>query len=934
MSITSVPSTGNADTVIASCLGQTPLFTALDMNQDRFSRIRIASIIELVERRDQRLIQEHGGIEGIVSALETHIERGIRGDESDIACRRQVFGSNMYGDNMPAAKTFYYFILEALKDPMILILLVSTVLSIGFGIRKHGLEVGWYECVAKLAAIFGAVLASAGSNFWPERQCQKLSVDSGKSQQVDVVDKLETNGQSTSIIVDGQENPFFFTGTNVVLGYAHMVVTAVGKNTESQTIKLDGKLVEELENLTSVMGKAGDAVASLIFLVLFFRLFAGKIHDEEGNQVSVGGKSHILDALVALVGIVATPAMIAVTSTPRGLLLAVKIALAYSMKKMIDNDVLLKKPSLCNAIGSVTTICANATGSLTMDSKEVTKFWLGLSSIERVSSGLINKDVQELLRQGIGINTSQHRSNSLSDSSLKTEKEIFDWAKETIDMNARALKESYVVVETDYFNPEKLQSGVLILKRDDGTFHLHRKGAPEVILPMCNKYYETTGQVKYINNNEKALLEQTIEGMARDGLRCIAFAHKKTSIREFFASREPQLILLGLAGLKSSLRPGVKDAVKEFQHAGVNFKMITGDNISTARAVATACGILNANSNQPGEIIEGREFRSYRPDERIDRIDNIRVMARATPSDKFLMVQCLKEKGHVVAVMGRSIGDMQAMREADLGVCLSMKSADIAKACSHIVIRNEEFPSAVHIFKWGRGIYDSVQIYTQFLLTANFVALVVDSVMAVTPSKTPGINTMAVVSAGKAPYLVFQLMWVKLIMDTMATLALVVREAPEELMHKPPRDKSEPLITDVMKKNIMAQTTYQIAILLTLHFKGESIFNVSTKVKQTMLYNTYVLCQVVNMFNATSPEKNFFEAIKRTKLFWGIAGTIVVFEAIMVEVLIKYADTTRLDMGEWCICIAMVAVSWLIGWLVKCIVILERSFSELSNGLF
>ncbi|KAK2980670.1 hypothetical protein RJ640_011478 [Escallonia rubra] len=238
--------------------------------------------------------------------------------------------------------------------------------------------------VAKLAAIFGAILASAGSNFWPERQCQKLSVDSSKIQQVDVVrngdwqrvdipyivvgnvvflkpgdqvpadglyldtessiqvDKLETDGQSTRITVDGQENPFFLSDTNVVLGYACMVVTSVGKNRESQTIKLDGKRVEQFENLTSVIG----------------------------NQVSVGGETHISDALAAIVGIVATPAMIAVTSTPRGLLLAVKIALAYSMKKLIDDDVLLRKPSLCNAIGSVTTICTNATRSLTMDSKE------------------------------------------------------------------------------------------------------------------------------------------------------------------------------------------------------------------------------------------------------------------------------------------------------------------------------------------------------------------------------------------------------------------------------------------------------------------------------------------------------------------------------------------------------------------------------------
>ncbi|CAK9165030.1 unnamed protein product [Ilex paraguariensis] len=742
------------------------------------------------------------------------------------------------------------------------------------------------------------------------------------------VDKLRKDGQTERVEVDGHDNPFLRSGTKVVDGYSRMLVTAVGKNKMSQKIHLHGELLNQFEKLTSVMGKFGHAVALLILLVMFSRLFSGKIFNDKGKKVIIGGEGMIVDVLVALVGIVATPAMIAATSAPEGLLLAVKMALAYSMKKMLNDNVVLRKPSLCDAIGSVTTICTNMTGSLTTDYKEVNKFWLGLSSIEEVPSNLIAPTVLELLHQGIGLNTTQPPSRSLFKSPQNpTEKAIFDWAIRQMGMDIESLKRSCTILEIEPFSSENRQSGVLISKNGDNTIHVHRKGAPEVIIPLCSHYYETTGTVKVINKSARVLLDQILEGMAENGLRCIAFAHRKTSIRDYFTFSRQQLILLGLVGLKNSRRYGVTEVVEDCQRAGVNFRMITGNNILTARAIATKCGIIDAN-DQFGEVVEGVEFRNYTQEERMERVQNIRVMARATPLDKFLMVQCLKQKGHVVAVIGCGIGDVQALREANVGLCLGTQGADVAKACSDIVIQDKNLASVISILRWGRGIFESVQIYTQFLLTASFVALVTDFVMAISIGEPPNIDAVALVSAGKVPYPVLQLLWAKLVMGTLAALALIMKQPTEELMQRPPQGRNEPLMTNIMLRNIKVQALYQTTILLTIHFKGKSIFNVDPNAKGTLILNTYVLCQVFTIFNF---EKNIFQDIRKRKLFWGIIGIILTLQVLMVEVLKRFADTARLDWGQWGTSIAIAAISLPISWIVKCISSLEKPFFSRPN---
>ncbi|KAL2506807.1 Calcium-transporting ATPase 12 [Abeliophyllum distichum] len=462
-------------------------------------------------------------------------------------------------------------------------------------------------------------------------------------------------------------------------------------------------------------------------------------------------------------------------------------------------------------------------------------------------------------------------------------------------------------------------------KVEDDTVHAHWKGAAEMILERCTHYYDLEGNVNSLNNFGRMKFDQIIQGMAASSLRCIAFAHKQVLELEDVNPIGQQkiqdngLILLGLVGLKDPCRPGVKTAVEDCQYAGVNVKMITGDNVFTATAIATECGILKLNEEMDdGSVVEGVTFRNYTEEERMEKVDKICVMARSSPFDKLLMVQCLKKKGHVVAVTGDGTNDSPALKEADIGLSMGIQGTEVAKESSDIVILDDNFASLATVLRWGRCVYNNIQKFIQFQLTVNVAALT--------------INFVAAVSVGEVPLTAVQLLWVNLIMDTLGALALATEKPTMELMEKPPVGRKEPLITNVMWRNLLAQAFYQIVVLLTLQFKGESIFGVNEKVNDTLIFNTFVLCQVFNEFNARKLEKkNVLEGIHRSKLFLGIIGITIILQVVMVEFLKKFADTERLNWRQWWFCIGIAAASWPIGWLIKCIPVPENPIFSYVN---
>ncbi|KAL7220336.1 hypothetical protein ACSBR2_013255 [Camellia fascicularis] len=938
-----------------------------------FSNIDKSSLTQLVNKKNlTQLVEKYDGVEGLASSLKTNLEHGINGDdEEDISSRHEAFGTNTY--QRPPTKGFYRFVWEALKDPTIIILLVCAALSLGFGIKVNGLKEGWYDGGSIFVAVFLVIAVSAGSNFKQNRQFLKLSkvsnnilidvVRNGRRQQVSIfeivvgdvvclkigdqvpadglfidghslqVDESSMTGESENVEVNFTQNPFLFSGTKVADGFGRMLVTSVGMNTTwgemMSTISRDTNeqtpLQARLNKLTSAIGKVGLVVSFLVLVVLLVRYFTGNTKDANGNTEFNGSKTELDDIINSVVGIVAAAVTIVVVAIPEGLPLAVTLTMAYSMKRMMADQALVRKLSACETMGSATVICTDKTGTLTLNQMKVTKFWLGQESVEERGSTSISDNVLELLHQGISFNTtgSVYKSTSGSEfefSGSPTEKAILSWAVLELNMDMEKLKQSCTILHVEAFNSTKKRSGVSMRKKDDNTINVHWKGAAEMVLTMCSHYYDFSGKIKVLDDVERKKFDQMIQGMAASSLRCIAFAHKQVQEEENEGEKvnkilkDNNLTLLGLVGIKDPCRPDVKKAVEACQYAGVNIKMITGDNVFTARAIATECGILGPNQEiNSGAVVEGEEFRNYTPEERLEKVDKICVMARSSPFDKLLMVQCLKQKGHVVAVTGDGTNDAPALKEADIGLSMGIQGTEVAKESSDIVILDDNFGSVVTVLKWGRCVYNNIQKFIQFQLTVNVAALV--------------INFVAAVSAGQVPLTAVQLLWVNLIMDTLGALALATEKPSKELMEKPPVGRTKPLITNVMWRNLLAQAFYQVAVLLTLQFSGESIFGVNTNVNDTLIFNTFVLCQVFNEFNARKLEKkNVFKGIHRSKLFLAIIGITIVLQGVMVEFLKKFASTERLNWRQWAVCIGFAAVSWPIGWLVKCIPVPEKPF--------
>ncbi|XP_031251486.1 calcium-transporting ATPase 12, plasma membrane-type-like [Pistacia vera] len=910
----------------------------------------------MVKEKNFESLSNLGGVKQVAAILGTDEKNGVPGNDAQLLHRTNAFGKNCY--KKPDAKNFLSFVYEAFKDTTIIILLVCAILSLAFGIKEDGLKEGWYDGSSIIFAVFLVVIVSALSNFNQNRQFEKLSdetgdikvevVRDGRRQAVSIfevvvgdvvclkigdqipadglflnghslkVDASSMTGESDHVEINGSKNPFLLSGTKVTDGYGSMLITSVGMKTAwgemmssiSRDLDEQTPLQVRLNKLTSYIGKIGLAVAVLVLLVMLIRYFTGNTTDERGDREFNSGKLKFDDVMNAVLRIIAAAVTIVVVAIPEGLPLAVTLTLAYSMKRMMADNALVRKLSACETMGSATTICTDKTGTLTLNEMKVTEFWVGKEAMKDTD---IAANVYELLQEGVGLNTigTVYQSNSGSPPEISgspTEKAILSWAVLDLEMNLDVSKQNCDIIYVEAFNSEKKRSGVLMRRINEKVVHTHWKGAAEMILAMCSHYYDRSGTMKVIDGEERMQIGTIIKGMAAKSLRCIAFAHKKVAEengKTHEKLEESGLTLLGLVGLKDPCRPGVGKALESCKKAGVNVRMITGDNIHTAKAIAIECGILSPSLDLNTEaVVEGVQFRNYSDEERMAKIDKISVMARSSPFDKLLMVQCLKKKGHVVAVTGDGTNDAPALKEADIGLSMGIQGTEVAKESSDIIILDDNFSSVVTVLRWGRCVYNNIQKFIQFQLTVNVAALV--------------INFIAAVSSGDVPLTAVQLLWVNLIMDTLGALALATERPTNQLMTKPPVGRSAPLITKVMWRNLVAQALYQVIVLLILQFKGRSIFSVDEKIKNTLIFNTFVFCQIFNEFNARNlEEKNIFKGLHKNKLFIGIVGTTLILQVLMVEFLNKFANTKRLNLEQWSVCVCIAAMSWLIGWLVK-----------------
>lgn len=502
-----------------------------------------------------------------------------------------------------------------------------------------------------------------------------------------------------------------------------------------------------------------------------------------------------------------------------------------------------------------------------------------------------------------------------------TEKAILSWGVE-LGMKFEAVRSEAIVLHVCPFNSEKKRGGVA-LQLSNSDVHVHWKGAAEMVLASCTQFLDADGSVKSIDR-EKSYFGGVIDDMSAKSLRCVALAYKpydrndvpNTNEEEMaqWVLPEDNLILLGIVGIKDPCRPGVDEAVRLCTAAGVKVRMVTGDNIQTAKAIALECGILakDADATEP-IIIEGKTFRAFSEQEREAVAKKITVMGRSSPNDKLLLVQALRKGGDVVAVTGDGTNDAPALHEADIGLSMGISGTEVAKESSDIIILDDNFASVVKVVRWGRSVYANIQKFIQFQLTVNVAALV--------------INVVAAISSGSIPLNAVQLLWVNLIMDTLGALALATEPPTDQLMHRSPVGRREPLVTNIMWRNLLVQALYQITILLALNF-GSSNFSLlkqgsvehQNKLKNTLIFNAFVFCQIFNEFNARKPdEMNVFKGIMKNHLFVGIIGVTAVLQIVIILFLGKFTKTVRLSWQLWLLSICIGLFSWPLAMIGKLI---------------
>ncbi|PIN06530.1 Calcium transporting ATPase [Handroanthus impetiginosus] len=796
------------------------------------------------------------------------------------------------------------FVWEALHDLTLIILIICAVLSIAVirdGIRQ---KVSIYDLV-----VGDIVHLSIGDQV----PADGIFI-SGYNM---LIDQSSLTGESVPIDIC-EKRPFLLAGTKVQDGSGKMLVTTVGMRTEwgklMETLSEGGEdetpLQVKLNGVATIIGKIGLVFAVLTFLVLTVRFLVGKGLRHEFTRWSSG------DAL-KLLNYFATAVTIIVVAVPEGLPLAVTLSLAFAMKKLMNDKALVRHLSACETMGSATCICTDKTGTLTTNHMVVSKTWVCGKAKEVNNTGpkdsLVNdisEDVLNVLLQAIFNNTGSEvvkdKDGKTTILGTPTEAAILEYGL-LLGGDFEEQRSICKMLKVEPFNSEKKTMSVLVAL-PDGKIRAFCKGASEIIVKMCYSSINGNGETVPLSEEQVRNVMDVINGFANEALRTLCLAYKdinddsnKNSIPD------SAYTLIAVVGIKDPIRPGVKEAVKTCLAAGITVRMVTGDNINTAKAIAKECGILLDDDL----AIEGSDFRQKTPEEMSQLIPKLKVMARSSPTDKHVLVKTARNSlREVVAVTGDGTNDAPALHEADIGLAMGISGTEVAKESADVIVLDDNFATIVNVAKWGRSVYINIQKFVQFQLTVNIVALM--------------INFISACASGSAPLTAVQLLWVNLIMDTLGALALATEPPHDGLMRRRPVGRTESFITRTMWRNIIGQSIYQLAVLLVLNFVGKQILGLrgsdSTAVVNTFIFNTFVFCQVFNEINSRDIEKiNIFRGILGNWIFTVIIVSTVVFQVIIVEFLGTFASTVPLNWQLWLLSVLLGAISMPIAVVLKCI---------------
>ncbi|KAM6514413.1 plasma membrane calcium [Fusarium falciforme] len=703
--------------------------------------------------------------------------------------------------------------------------------------------------------------------------------DALKKTSGDQVMKMLESGQSTKDL-----DPFIISGAKVLEGMGTFICTSVGVNSSFGKIMMSVRteveatpLQKKLEGLALAIAKLGSTATALLFFVLLFRFLAGLSGD---TRLPAEKASSFMDILIVAITII-------VVAVPEGLPLAVTLALAFATTRLLKENNLVRVLRACETMGNATTICSDKTGTLTTNKMTVVAGTFGTSgfamsetekpseqTMSQWAAGLTNA-TKEAIVQSVAINSTAFESSEDGQAVFigsKTETALLQLAKDHLGLQSLTeTRANEQVLQMMPFDSGKKCMGAVIKLRSGTGYRLLVKGASEILLGYCSTKADLqTLTEEPLTSTDRDSLRSTIDKYASKSLRTIGLVYKDfeqwppshaeaTDGHIEFASLLRDLIFLGVVGIQDPVRPGVPEAVRKAQHAGVTVRMVTGDNIITAQAIATECGIYT----EGGIVMEGPVFRTLSEQEMNATLPKLQVLARSSPEDKRILVGKLKALGETVAVTGDGTNDAPALKAADVGFSMGISGTEVAKEASAIVLMDDNFTSIVTALKWGRAVNDAVQKFLQFQITVNITAVLLAFITAVYDE-----NMESVLKA-------VQLLWVNLIMDTFAALALATDPPTERILDRSPQGKKVPIITTNMWKMIIGQAIYQLAVTLILYFAGPEILGYDRQDEtqmlelDTIIFNTFVWMQIFNEFNNRRLDNKFniFEGIHRNQFF-------------------------------------------------------------------
>lgn len=823
-----------------------------------------------------------------------------------------------YGRNVltpPKRKSLWALFFEKFSDPVIRILLIAAFLSLGIGFIHNEF--------AETIGIFCAIFLATGIAFWFEYDAMR-KFDLLNSTNDDTPVKVVRDGAVTEIpkqdvvvgdvvllesgeevpadgtlqeavslkinestltgepMIDKTVDPAHFhedatypsnevlRGTTVIEGHGVMVVervgdaTEFGKVAEQSTIESDEEtpLNQQLQRLSKLIGRAGITLAIVTFVALLVKGFwvEGLL---EADWLTIAER--VLQYFMVAVTLI-------VVAVPEGLPMSVTLSLAVNMRRMLKTNNLVRKMHACETMGAITVICTDKTGTLTQNQMRVHEM------------KTYRPESDEILAEGIAANSTAFLDAEGKVIGNPTEGALLLWLRDR-GIDYAELRDKCPMVDQLTFTTERKFMATLV-DSPRGERYLYVKGAPEIILGKCTSFAD------------KSAVEAQLTKYQNMAMRTLGFAFVRcddaTTCDE--ALNVGGLTFIGVAAISDPVRADVPAAVKECLDAGIGVKIVTGDTPATAKEIGRQIGLWTAQDTDYNHIT-GAEFAALSDEELLPRVQALKIMSRARPLDKQRLVRLLQQRGEVVAVTGDGTNDAPALNFAQVGLSMGTGTS-VAKEASDITLLDDSFSSIATAVMWGRSLYRNIQRFVLFQLTINVVAVV--------------IVLLGSIFGSELPLTVTQMLWVNLIMDTFAALALASLPPSRNVMKEKPRSSKDFIITPAMTRSILGVAALFVVVLLGMLFWFGSAI---TPYELSAFFTVFVMLQFWNMFNAKGFASSMPLALswRGCYAFFGVLALILVGQMIIVSWGGEVFRTVPLRWQDWLLIIGSTSIVMWVG---------------------